>query len=968
MKTSYLKTVLFLFLSIIAAQGNVYAQEDSDDDWDDDPFEGDSGYSSDGFHSQLSYTAGGGGGFVSESISNGYTIAYTEYLTGNSGNMTTGYSGAGLVFHVINVEGTNNEDLNSFSYVIDQPSDDSPYVNSENSNGNTSTNSNVGNNTTGNEDGSTPNPDLNLKVKNDGSVVIKVINLKLKHGKSKQFTVKVPYSLPVVKNLVGKLPDLQIPGIDIGNYELSGLAMVDGIAAYTVLTITADFPDYMSDDTIMTSVQIPIEGNGNSSVPDSNTSPDEDEEDVIVAEYTVEAPGDEEENQNNSTDDDTPLSPLADSATITKNTIVDNKRVVILKANGLIFNTTSYGMYLNIEVPEAWSPHSVREVGHIMKEGVGKIGTYVLGHFYNNWNGDINTIGQKTVTPGTFNSIRIRLDVDGFDGIENLEINISKDYQEQLEKQVLPPLYGYDTDIEVVRICDEFPLEAGRRFTKSVEITLPYYLNPETGGEGPSGIIYDDCGSVKAIYNFLDPINNGDGTRTYEEVEVIAYTDIPEGGCIEFEVEYIVEANDETDYHRFSLPHDRDYDITAGCEKAPCSEDALENCSDLILQAIALQNTPPPLMASREVIINYEKEFVAVIEQLGGETNQIVSTVYGNASANDVLELESHSEILKNIQSTLDISAPYDFNIGSITDAEGLRQVTEDTVETAAIDALPENQEVADQEMDFGDYLTIAEPFLVEALIAFLPGSDIIELVRSINNGDKLGVALAIAGLVATAVGGSAIKGALKSIKIFNKITQITRKLGTAAKAAAKAAKKGFETTMDNAGRLILKRGDDVVTVGDDLVKKFHEILGIPKGSRPNPNTYLDPQYISNHLAKFDDGAVRFTKQSNIDTYGTLGPNDAFTMPKSEYDNLIAETGGDLAQIETKLGLNPGDLTGDDAVIAWIEKNDFGEVKIPSGNESGVIDEFWQPGGITSGGVPEGIIDLSDPNLPYTKL
>ena len=149
---------------------------------------------------------------------------------------------------------------------------------------------------------------------------------------------------------------------------------------------------------------------------------------------------------------------------------------------------------------------------------------------------------------------------------------------------------------------------------------------------------------------------------------------------------------------------------------------------------------------------------------------------------------------------------------------------------------------------------------------------------------------------------------------------------------------------------------------------KALDALNKPKGSRPDPSTYLDKDYIDNHLAKFDDGAVRFTKQSSIDKYGTLGSKEAFTMPKSEFDDLFAETGGDLAQIETKLGLNAGDLTGDDAVIAWVKKTDLGEVKIPSGNEGGVIDEFWIPGGKTSGGVSEAIIDLSNPNLPYTPL
>ncbi|MEQ9307734.1 MAG: hypothetical protein RJQ14_27740, partial [Marinoscillum sp.] len=142
-------------------------------------------------------------------------------------------------------------------------------------------------------------------------------------------------------------------------------------------------------------------------------------------------------------------------------------------------------------------------------------------------------------------------------------------------------------------------------------------------------------------------------------------------------------------------------------------------------------------------------------------------------------------------------------------------------------------------------------------------------------------------------------------------------------------------------------------------------VLNMSKGSRPDPTTYLNADYINGHLAKFDEGAVRFTTQSRINRYNSLGNKEAFTMPKSEFDELLTATGGDLNQIERKLGLNSGDLTGDDVVIAWIRKADISEIKIPSGNEGGVIDEFWIPGGKTSGGITEGIIDLSNPDILF---
>ena len=163
--------------------------------------------------------------------------------------------------------------------------------------------------------------------------------------------------------------------------------------------------------------------------------------------------------------------------------------------------------------------------------------------------------------------------------------------------------------------------------------------------------------------------------------------------------------------------------------------------------------------------------------------------------------------------------------------------------------------------------------------------------------------------------------------------------------------------------RLTNDAGDIVGKIENGVFK-----ITNPQGSRPDAETYLTREYIAEHLAKFDDGVVRFTTQSKINKFKTLGNDEAFAMPKKEYDQLFEETLGDLSQIERKLGLNPGDLSGDDAVVAWVKKQNLSEIKIPTGNEDGVIDEFWILGGKTSGGVTEGIVNLSNPNLPYTKL
>lgn len=86
-------------------------------------------------------------------------------------------------------------------------------------------------------------------------------------------------------------------------------------------------------------------------------------------------------------------------------------------------------------------------------------------------------------------------------------------------------------------------------------------------------------------------------------------------------------------------------------------------------------------------------------------------------------------------------------------------------------------------------------------------------------------------------------------------------------------------------------------------------MLSSSKGQRPDPTTYMSQAEIDVHLAKFNVGAVRLTQTSNVERYGSAGPEGGFLMPKAEFDRLINEIGGDLGQLENRLGLNPSDLS-----------------------------------------------------------
>ena len=162
------------------------------------------------------------------------------------------------------------------------------------------------------------------------------------------------------------------------------------------------------------------------------------------------------------------------------------------------------------------------------------------------------------------------------------------------------------------------------------------------------------------------------------------------------------------------------------------------------------------------------------------------------------------------------------------------------------------------------------------------------------------------------------------------------------------------------------KVGDVVAGVGSDLANAFkpgysiESIKAIPKGSRPQPSVYLKEEYITNHLAKFDDGVTKITSYNPTGTVGP--PGGTFVLPKAKADVLIQQADGDIGKLEDLLGLNRGDLG---TTPYRIDIDNPSGLRMPSGNEPGA-NEFWIPGGQTSGGILEATVDQIQPGT-YTK-
>lgn len=171
------------------------------------------------------------------------------------------------------------------------------------------------------------------------------------------------------------------------------------------------------------------------------------------------------------------------------------------------------------------------------------------------------------------------------------------------------------------------------------------------------------------------------------------------------------------------------------------------------------------------------------------------------------------------------------------------------------------------------------------------------------------------------------------------------------------------DITQGNNGPLIdYKEASNQTNIQPEVLEN---VVKTEKGQRPAPSTYMSEVDIDTHLSKFDDGAVRFTSRKSVEKYGTAGNSEAFVMPKSEFDRVVSEANGDLRVVEKRLGLDSGYLGDSDTMAVYVKKTDMDKLRIPSGNEGGANGQ-WVPGGYTSGGVPEAVLDLSE--TPFTEI
>lgn len=137
-----------------------------------------------------------------------------------------------------------------------------------------------------------------------------------------------------------------------------------------------------------------------------------------------------------------------------------------------------------------------------------------------------------------------------------------------------------------------------------------------------------------------------------------------------------------------------------------------------------------------------------------------------------------------------------------------------------------------------------------------------------------------------------------------------------------------------------------------------NDILNMPKGSRPDPATYLDSDYISKHLQTFRDegGGFLFTDADIANPKYTSFNPTKFVMAGSDLRSVVTkyQATGDVTILEKALGYDPGYLAGKDIYMLELDNP---KVVMPTGNEGGA-NSLWRPGGLTyPGGMREGVLD-----------
>ena len=141
-------------------------------------------------------------------------------------------------------------------------------------------------------------------------------------------------------------------------------------------------------------------------------------------------------------------------------------------------------------------------------------------------------------------------------------------------------------------------------------------------------------------------------------------------------------------------------------------------------------------------------------------------------------------------------------------------------------------------------------------------------------------------------------------------------------------------------------------------------LINMPKEKRLDPKQYLSPKEIEEHLKIFEEeGVAKIISWEQLENAknrygGSIGPESGqYATSEEIIEKAIKASDGNPRKLEKLLGLGKGEL-GENPVVIKPKKVSF--LKFPSGNEKGA-NAYWNPGGYTSGGIPEVVVNQFAP-------
>ncbi|MDU1879301.1 MAG: hypothetical protein E6779_06965, partial [Finegoldia magna] len=89
--------------------------------------------------------------------------------------------------------------------------------------------------------------------------------------------------------------------------------------------------------------------------------------------------------------------------------------------------------------------------------------------------------------------------------------------------------------------------------------------------------------------------------------------------------------------------------------------------------------------------------------------------------------------------------------------------------------------------------------------------------------------------------------------------------------------------------------------------EQVEEIREIPNGEKPELESYLNREYIDDHLAKFEEsGCYKIVSNRRGEPSGTIGDESVFVINGEEVNQMIDKANGDPKKIEEALGMPEG--------------------------------------------------------------